>query len=126
MLISDWERRSGGGEAEEDDNLHDTGRGMRRVSQDFKELRQKFVDHMEGGEEEFAGGQKSPSTRLSFLTTQGRGAVRKIDFTNFEHSSIVGRGALSLAGQTANKKRKMELEAEQTESERKRCCFIKK
>ena len=82
VLISDWEMRSGGGEAGESGNLHDTGRGMRRVSQEFKELRQKFVEHSEGGGGKLAQRQKSLSTEHSFLTTQGRGAVRKIDFSH--------------------------------------------
>ena len=66
ILISDWEKRAGGGEGEEDNGLQDRERMGRRVSQEFQELRQKFVDHEEGGEEELAGGTKSGlSTKLS-------------------------------------------------------------
>ena len=128
ILISDWEMRAGGGEVGDSWNLPDTMRSKRRVSQEFIELRQKFVDHSEGGGAKLTGRQKSRtlSTERSELTTttQGRGAMRKIDFSNLHNSSVVGRGAFLLASPTANKKRKMGLVADMDmESESKRCCF---
>ena len=124
ILITDWEKRAGGGEGEEDNGIQDRERKGRRVSQEFHELRQKFVDHEEGGEKELTGGTKSVlSTQRSkfskFSTTQGRGAVRKINFNDITHSSIVGREGSSLAGQTANRKRKGgKLEMVESESKR--------
>ena len=57
-------------------------------------------------------------------TTQGRVAMRKIDFSTLQDSIAVGRGAFLLASPTANKKRKMGLVANMDdESESKRCCL---
>ena len=88
------------------------------------------MNHEEGGKADLTVRVKSvASTKLSkfsrkskFSTTQGRGAVRKIYFTDNTHSSIVGREGASLAGQTANRKRKGG-ELETIESERKRYCL---
>ena len=49
--------------------------------------------------------------------------MRKLCFKNITHSSIVGQGGASLAGQTANRKRKGG-ELEESKSESKRYCWI--
>ena len=130
ILITDWEKRAGGGEGEENNGTQVEERKERRVSQEFQELRQKFVDNEEGGKSDLTVMPKSGtstkhsnfSTISKFSTTQGRGAVRKICFKNITHSSIVGQGGASLAGQTANRKRKGG-ELEESKSESKRYCW---
>ena len=91
ILISEWEKRAGGGEVDSL-ALPDSGGRERRMSQEFQELRQKFVDHEEGGGGQSGARPKSGTTELSgSITTQGRGAVRKLCFSNFNISSMVGR-----------------------------------
>ena len=91
ILISEWEKRAGGGEVDSL-ALPDNGGRERRRSQDFQELRQKFVDIEEGGGVQSDARPKSGTTELSkSITTQGRGAMRKLCFSNFNISSIVGR-----------------------------------
>ena len=67
------------------------------------------------------------STQLSKFTTssttQGRGAMRKLNFSNFNNSSVVGREAFLLASPTANKKRKRGLEKESKSEGSKRYCL---
>ena len=95
------------------------------MSQEFQELRQKFVDHEEGGGVQSGARPKSGTTELSgSITTQGRGAVRKLCFSNFNISSMVGREGTLLANIPANKKRKRGLESESMEEGTKRYCWI--
>ena len=49
---------------------------------------------------------------ITSTTTQGRGAMIKLNFSNFNISSVVGREAVLLASPKANKKRKRGLENE--------------
>ena len=104
--------------------LPENGGGERRRSQDFEELRQKFVDMEEGGGVQEDARPKSRSTQLSrIISTQGRGAMRKLCFSNFNISSMVGREGTVLANIPANKKRKRGLESESMEGT-KRYCWI--
>ena len=118
-LISEWESRARGGEEMERLELpedDDHGRG-RRMSQEFQQVRQKFVEK-EGGA---IIDVKTAEPILSFATScnnaelknmQGKGAVRKINFTEYKYpklfSSIVGRGGAPLARISANGKRKVD------------------
>ena len=123
ILITDWEKRAGGGEGKESNGTQVEERKERRVSQEFQELRQKFVDHEEGGKTDLTvmpkSGTSTQRSNFSKISKFSTTAVRKICFNNVTHSSIVGRGGASLAGQTANRKRKGgELEAMESESKR--------
>ena len=64
-IISDWERRAGGGEGMGSLTVTvERSRERRRVSQEFSGVLQKFVDlEREGGE-----AKKSAKTRPSFAT----------------------------------------------------------
>ena len=57
ILISDWERRAGGGEEREGLKLPDLEERGRRRSQDFTNLRLKFIEHTgeRGGDVRNAG-----------------------------------------------------------------------
>ena len=107
--------------------LPDSGGMERRMSQEFRELRQRFVDQEEGGGVQTRIARpKSGTTKLSTTistNTQGRGAMRKLTFSDLNISSMVGQEATLLANRSANKKRKRGLESE-TEGT-KRCCWIK-
>jgi hypothetical protein len=119
-LISEWESRAGGGDGMEklelpEESIH--GRG-RRMSQEFKQIRQKFV---EGGESTRMKNVTAVKPIPSFatgcnnerkITMQGRGAVRKINFTKYQNmfSSVLGRGGAPLARISANGKRKLDSE----------------
>ena len=102
----------------------------RRRSQDFTNLRQKFIEHSggRGGDEISARPsvtlptQHSTFQDLPSVTTQGRGAVRKIFFSRNVTYSMAGRSDTLLARPSANSKRKWE--QEELESNRKRHCGI--
>ena len=134
ILISDWERRAGGGEERDCLQLPDMdGRGrVRRVSQEFTDLRQKFVGQSkEGGGSKMTARPKSTfATQLSNYnissTTQGRGAVRKIYFSRKNNSSVVVQGGTLLAEQTAIRKRKFGTERWDSESDPKRYCKLER
>ena len=106
-LISKWEKRAGGGDCGDSLKLPHMvgGDGGRRVSQEFTELRQRYVDSAgEGG-----GGRMSDGPRITFATSfdknfmQGRGAARKL---HFSRTSIVGKNGPPLTKPTVSGKRK--------------------
>ena len=113
-LISEWERRVGGGDCGDSLELPDMDGGDRgrRVSQEFTELRQKYVDF--GGEG--GGGRMSDGPSVTFDTcfdvnyTQGRGATRKLQFHKNKNSSMVGKSGPPLARTPSNGKRKWAVE----------------
>ena len=106
-LISKWEKRAGGGDCGDSLKLPDMvgGDGGRRVSQEFTELRQRYVDCAEEG----GGGRMSDGPRVTFATSfdnnfiQGRGAARKL---NFARKSIVEKNGPPLTIPTVSGKRK--------------------
>ena len=109
-LISDWEKRAGGGEGREELALPAVEERGRRRSQEFTKLRQKFT---ELGDSEYTSGISATSdvtlpTELS-ISTLGRGAVRKL-FSTFSHS-MEGREGTLLARTSAKKKRKWDIDS---------------
>ena len=66
-LISKWEKRAGGGDCGDSLKLPDMvgGDRGRRVSQEFTELRQRYVDSAEEG----GGGRMSDGPRVTFATS---------------------------------------------------------
>ena len=116
-LISDWERRAGGGEGKEELALPAVEERGRRRSQEFTNLRLKFIEL--GDKEETSGISAKPDVTLSTerssfrnlhsISTLGRGAVRKLFSRNLTHS-MEGRDGTLLARPSANSKRKWDTE----------------
>ena len=70
---------------------------------------------------------KSGTTELSTFTSttlQGRGAMRKLTFSDINISSVVGQEATLLADSSANRKRKRGLEIETTVGTKKYCWIL--
>ena len=102
-------------------------RGRRR-SQDFTNLRLKFIEHT--GEGAGDGIPARPSVTLSMkrstfqnspsFTSHERGEVKKINFSRNITHIMAGRGGTLLASPSANSKRKWD--QDERESEQKRHC----
>jgi hypothetical protein len=94
-LISEWEDRARGGEERSRLELpeeSDPGRG-RRASQEFQQVRQKFVVEEGGGQTETVRQTPSFVTSCKKSNSQGRGAMRKLLFSKKSTnilSSVVG------------------------------------
>ena len=126
-LISEPLYLTGGGEEREELKLPAVEERGRRRSQEFTNLRLKFIEHGEEGKSVKMSARPSvilPTERSTFknlpsITTQGRGAVRKIFFSQNVTYSMAGRSDTLLARPSANSKRKWD-QQEGLESKR-RC-----